>query len=109
MIGTGIAATNGIASDSHRITRALFDFTGRVAVVTGAASGLGEAIAHGLAAFGARVVATDVNAAGLEPVAAAIRAAGGRVLTVPCDVTSKDQVDAVVDQTVAEMDRLDIL
>jgi NAD(P)-dependent dehydrogenase (short-subunit alcohol dehydrogenase family) len=56
----------------------LFDLTGRVAIVTGAARGLGRILAQALATHGARVVASDINAAGARETAAAIREAGGQ-------------------------------
>ena len=67
-----------------------------VALVTGGAAGLGEAIAHRLAAEGAAVVVADVDAAGAERVAAAITVDGGRAAAVPCDVTRTAEVDAAV-------------
>ena len=67
-----------------------------VALVTGGAAGLGEAIAHRLAVEGAAVVVADVDAAGAERVAAAITVDGGRAAAVPCDVTRTAEVDAAV-------------
>jgi NAD(P)-dependent dehydrogenase (short-subunit alcohol dehydrogenase family) len=69
---------------------------GRVTVVTGGASGLGEAIAHRCAAEGATVVVADVDAAGAETVADAIVAAGQNAVAIRCDVTQRAQVDAMV-------------
>lgn len=63
---------------------------GRIALVTGAAQGNGEAIAKGLAAQGARVVATDLDGAGAERAAAAIRAAGGEAWGFAHDITDAD-------------------
>ena len=82
----------------------------RVAMVTGAARGLGEAISRRLAREGAHVVLTDINVAGVERVAAAIAAeTGRRTLALPCDVTVEDQVEAAVRRTVEEFGRLDIM
>jgi NAD(P)-dependent dehydrogenase (short-subunit alcohol dehydrogenase family) len=67
-----------------------------VAVVTGGAAGLGEAIAHRLAQEGAAVVVADVDAPGAERVAAAITAAGGQGVGVDCDVTQPAAVEAAV-------------
>jgi NAD(P)-dependent dehydrogenase (short-subunit alcohol dehydrogenase family) len=69
---------------------------GQVAVVTGAALGIGRATAIRLAADGATVVACDVNQDGLAETAAAITTAGGEVSTVPADVSKQADVDAVV-------------
>jgi NAD(P)-dependent dehydrogenase (short-subunit alcohol dehydrogenase family) len=81
--------------------------SGRVAVVTGAAGGIGAATATALAAEGARVVVADVQpgAATVE----AIRAAGGDALFVPCDVSDPGQVDAMVSTTVERLGALDVL
>lgn len=68
----------------------------RTAIVTGAARGLGEAIAHRLAADDMRVGVLDRDADGAERVAAAIRDAGGDAFAAACDVTSADSVAAAV-------------
>jgi len=68
----------------------------RVALVTGGAAGLGEAIARRLAVDGATVVVADVDAAGAERVAASITADGGTAAAVPCDVTRTADVEAAV-------------
>jgi NAD(P)-dependent dehydrogenase (short-subunit alcohol dehydrogenase family) len=91
------------------ITRELFDLTGRVAVVTGAASGLGKAIAGGLAVFGADVAAIDLNEAGLMPVAGHVQDAGRRALAIPCDVSRADQVSAMTARVLETLGRIDIL
>lgn len=104
---TGRGEVSGQANG--HVTRNLFDLTGRVALVTGAASGLGEAIARGLAVFGADVVAVDIDAVGLERVAAEIRATGGRALPVECDVSGADQVARMVERAVEAFRRIDIL
>ena len=73
----------------------LFRLDGRVAVVTGAASGLGHSIAVGLAAYGAKVVGGDINEAGLEATIKRIRDAGGAATGVSCDVTDEASVEAL--------------
>jgi NAD(P)-dependent dehydrogenase (short-subunit alcohol dehydrogenase family) len=67
-----------------------------VALVTGGAAGLGEAIVHRLAREGATVVVADVDGPGAERVAAAVTATGGHAAAVSCDVTSRAQVDDAV-------------
>ena len=81
----------------------------RVAVVTGAANGLGREIAHLLAREGARVVLGDVDAAGLDKTAAAIAAAGSAVATVAGDLTEEGPAQRLVDTAVERFGRVDIL
>lgn len=66
------------------------DFAGKVALVTGAASGLGEGIAKDLAARGAKVVVTDINLGGAEKVVAAIEQAGGEAAALKMDSASRE-------------------
>lgn len=85
---------------------------GQVCIVTGAASGIGRAIAWHLASHGARVVIADVTTAvieGGEPTADLIRAAGHQALFVQTDVADSAQVEALVETTVARFGRLDVL
>lgn len=82
---------------------------GKVAIVTGAASGIGEATAKLLASEGASVVVADMNAEGAERVAAAIRAAGGRAVAQPTDVSKEDDIRAMVARAVSEFGGLHIL
>ena len=81
----------------------------RVAIVTGAAMGIGRASAVALAAAGARVTIADVDRAAGERSAAEIRAAGGEATFQLCDVRSFDAVSATVERTLAEWGRVDIL
>jgi NAD(P)-dependent dehydrogenase (short-subunit alcohol dehydrogenase family) len=71
----------------------------RVAVVTGAASGIGRALAARFAREGMRVALADVDAAGLADTERAVRAAGAHALAVPTDVTRPDQVSALAERT----------
>lgn len=82
----------------------------RIAIVTGGAQGLGEAICHRLAQEGAHVVVADINLAGAEKTAADIReATGRRAIAVRVDVTKEDEVEAMVNRTLEEFGRLDIM
>lgn len=87
------------------------DLAGRVALVTGAANGLGRAIALRLAAAGAQVIATDVDAAGIEDVAGAIvkSEGAGSALAVPLDVTRAEDVDAAVERACLEYGGVDVM
>jgi len=82
---------------------------GRVAIVTGGAQGIGGATARRLAEEGARVAIADVDRPTAERNADTIRAAGGSALVVETDVAQHEQVRAMVERTVAEWGRLDVL
>jgi len=75
-------------------------FTGKVAVVTGAGSGIGQAVALRLAREGASVAALDIAEEGLRSTVEQITAAGGRGTAITCDVTSEESVIAAVAATV---------
>ena len=79
------------------------------AIVTGGGVNIGRGIALRLAREGASVTIADVDAQAGESVAAEIRDAGGRAVSVPTDVSDKSQVDRMVQETVAEFGRLDIM
>src|SRR5262249_21375575 len=81
----------------------------RVAIVTGAGRGIGRAVAEALARPGAAVGLAARTRAEVATVAGAIRDAGGRALAVPTDVTQDARVEALVDETVGELGRVDIL
>ncbi|MDP8949382.1 MAG: SDR family oxidoreductase [Actinomycetota bacterium] len=78
--------------------RSMFDLTGRTALVVGAGSGMGEAGAHGLAAFGARVFCADVNAGAVENTAGQIRSEGGEGEAVELDMTDSNSVRAALER-----------
>jgi 3-oxoacyl-[acyl-carrier protein] reductase len=87
-----------------------FDLKGKVALVTGASSGIGRAVAEALAANGARVgINFHRNQAGAEAARAQIVSAGGNAIVVQADVMRASEVQSLVEQTVAEFGPIDIL
>src|SRR5260370_2426361 len=87
----------------------LFDLTGKTAVITGSSRGIGRAIAEQMAAAGAKVVISSRKAGPCEEVAAAINAAGGKAVSIPCHVGEKAQLQALIERTRAELGPVDIL
>ncbi len=86
-----------------------FRLDDRVAIVTGAGQGIGRGIAVGLAEAGADVVLAARTETDLEEVAALVRERGRRALVVPTDVTEAAALERLVERTVAEFGRLDVL
>ncbi|MEZ5744583.1 MAG: SDR family NAD(P)-dependent oxidoreductase [Sphingomonadaceae bacterium] len=85
------------------------DMTGKVALVTGAASGLGKATALRLAELGADLVVVDVQAEALGETAGAIRTTGRKALALTMDLTDRSNCAGAVAQAVAEYGGLDAL
>src|SRR5262245_60876103 len=83
------------------------DFSGKVALVTGAAAGMGLATARAFAEAGAAVVLADFKEDAVKAAAQTLVAAGHKALAVRCDVSDDAQVAAMVDRAVAEFGRLD--
>jgi NAD(P)-dependent dehydrogenase (short-subunit alcohol dehydrogenase family) len=87
----------------------LFSMVGKSVLVTGAASGLGRSISEVMVAAGAEVTCADVDAAGLEVVARALRASGGIARTIEADVANAEDVRAAVRFAESEAGRLDVV
>src|SRR5437879_3114640 len=83
-----------------------FDLSGQTAIVTGAATGIGEAIAHRLAGAGATIVVLDLDLGGAQRVAEAI---GKGSFAMRADVSQTGEVRAAVEDVVKRTDRIDIL
>jgi NAD(P)-dependent dehydrogenase (short-subunit alcohol dehydrogenase family) len=86
-----------------------FDLTGRAALVVGGTSGIGRAIALGLADAGADVVATARRAGDVTEIASEIRARGRRSLEICCDVTNRSTLERLYADTIAAFGKVDIL
>jgi dehydrogenase/reductase SDR family member 4 len=87
----------------------MFDLTGRVAVITGSSRGIGRATAECMARAGAKVVVSSRKPAACQSVVDAITAEGGEAIVVPCNVSEKEQLQNLIDRTMARFGRLDIL
>src|ERR1700756_3880332 len=87
----------------------LFNLRGKVAIITGSSRGLGLASAIGMAEHGAKVVISGRKSEACEAAAAQIRAAGGEAIAVPCNIGRKDELQRLVDATITQWERVDIV
>jgi NAD(P)-dependent dehydrogenase (short-subunit alcohol dehydrogenase family) len=90
-------------------TKQLFDLTGRVAIVSGGSIGLGRQMAEGLAEMGANLVLCARKKERREQAAEELKQLGVKTLALACDVKDPTSIQAVVDATVAQFGRIDIL
>lgn len=86
-----------------------FDLTGQVAVITGSSRGIGRSIAETMAGLGAKVVISSRKAEPCEEVAAAIRKDGGDAIVIPCNISRKAEVEALIKGTLDKWGRIDSL
>lgn len=90
-------------------THPLFDLTGKVALITGSSRGIGKSIAQQFARAGAKVVISSRKIDACLTVRDEIIAAGGEAIAVACNIGRKEDLQALVDATIAEWGRIDIL
>ena len=95
--------------DTKEYLASLFSLEGKVIIVTGAAGGIGSAIAKGLAQAGATVIVTGRTLEKCEKVAAEITEAGGKCEAMKLDVADLKEIQAVVDQVIAKYEKIDVL
>lgn len=91
------------------MTHPLFELSGRVALVSGAAQNMGRAVAIALAEVGADLMLADINGPGVEATAAEIQKLGQRAVPVMCDVSNEDQIRAMFKRLDQEFGQIDVL
>jgi 3-oxoacyl-[acyl-carrier protein] reductase len=98
-----------MAAEMEPITKLNRSVSGKVAFITGAASGMGRATAHAFADDGAKVAITDINAEGLDAVIAEIEADGGTAWGRPVDISDRAALESFINEAAAHFGGLDIV
>ncbi|OQV06654.1 hypothetical protein CLAIMM_11196 [Cladophialophora immunda] len=101
--------TSNLRDSSAPIRVGLLKFDGQVAIVTGAASGIGKSVAHLFAARGALVILVDIDEQGLREVETYLSSHGGRMFVRACDLTQEDQVHELVHGIIQQYGKIDIM
>ncbi len=91
------------------MTHPLFDLTGRVAIVSGAASGMGRVTSLALAEAGADIVLLDINESGAQATAQEIEEMGRRALPINCDISDPEQIRSMYERVDSDMGHVDVL
>jgi NAD(P)-dependent dehydrogenase (short-subunit alcohol dehydrogenase family) len=91
------------------MSKSLFDLSGKVALITGSTKGIGKSMAEELARAGCKVVVSSRKAEACEAVRAEFETQGFEVLAQPCNISRKEELQALVDKTLAKWGRLDIV
>src|SRR5438034_5647319 len=107
MRGSSPRMTCGIQEETLENTP--FDLTGKVAVITGSSRGIGRSSAELLAKLGAKVVISSRKAEACEEVAAGIRKAGGDAHVIACNISRREEVEALISGATKHFGKIDIL
>ncbi len=106
---TPVGSSYFFRSEADLYSRSMQDFGGKVAVITGGASGIGLGMARAFAGAGMKLVLADLDSAALEAVAVELETDGAEVVTRLCDVSEYDQVEAVADLAIDTYGRVNVL